>query len=612
MLLLILVAIPLAFMGLGDYRTPQKDYSIIINDKVISVARLEQEVFQYKQALRKNYQGNIPSIYTDKFIRKVTLDYMTRSILLDDTSRNLGLKFHNKSIINEIKNTNAFKSEKGFTQEAYRNQLSRIGMTPKDYERYIFQKGISEQLKSAITDTSFLTQEEKDDLIKFRYHTREGEYILIPHQEIKKRIIVTDEELGRYFDKNTDDFMDVKKGIFYYIDVDKFVLINSIKINEEISRDIYNVKLANGEYFKPSVYKVNHILISADTKKEFSDLEESAAMAHKKLKEGASFSEIAKTFSNDQETRENRGYLGELLLSDLPAYLQIELKTLKIGEISKVIKSKRGFHIVSVMNKTEETQLSFEEAKKNIEKEYKTEEGSRLFFDLTDQISEKSFQDSSSLINIADEFNLKINTSKLISADEGYGIFNYQHIRKAIFDDDVIIQKYNSGLINVNNDRFIVARIKEYFPPTKLRFEKVKNAIQALLITQKTDKESLMEATKIKNIINDNSLEKINFERIDFSLSLNSDHVRNEIKKVIFSNNVSDKYKVIKIDSGDYLVYKINFIRFPEGTEKFLNQKNEYSNFISNTRSESEYNTFYDLMRSSANIKMNREYLELD
>ena len=45
---------------------------------------------------------------------------------------------------------------------------------------------------------------------------------MIPHQEIKKRIIVTDEELGRYFDKNTDDFMDVKKGIFYYIDVDKF------------------------------------------------------------------------------------------------------------------------------------------------------------------------------------------------------------------------------------------------------------------------------------------------------------------------------------------------------------------------------------------------------
>ena len=86
-------------MGLGNYQTPQKDYSAIINDQVVSQARLEQEIFQYKQALKRNYQGNIPTIYTDKFIKKITLDYMTRSILLDDMALKLGLKFHNKSII---------------------------------------------------------------------------------------------------------------------------------------------------------------------------------------------------------------------------------------------------------------------------------------------------------------------------------------------------------------------------------------------------------------------------------------------------------------------------------------------------------------------------------
>ena len=64
MILLILVGIPLVFMGLGNYQTPQKDYSAIINDQVVSQARLEQEIFQYKQALKRNYQGNIPPIYT--------------------------------------------------------------------------------------------------------------------------------------------------------------------------------------------------------------------------------------------------------------------------------------------------------------------------------------------------------------------------------------------------------------------------------------------------------------------------------------------------------------------------------------------------------------------
>ena len=49
--LLLLVAIPLVFMGLGDYRTSSESYAFKINDKTVSTSRLEQEIFQYKQAL---------------------------------------------------------------------------------------------------------------------------------------------------------------------------------------------------------------------------------------------------------------------------------------------------------------------------------------------------------------------------------------------------------------------------------------------------------------------------------------------------------------------------------------------------------------------------------
>ena len=67
-------------------------------------------------------------------------------------------------------------------------------MAPKDYERYIFQKGISDQLRFAITDTSFLTQQEQEDLASFRFHKRKGSYILIPYKSIKKKINVTEKE----------------------------------------------------------------------------------------------------------------------------------------------------------------------------------------------------------------------------------------------------------------------------------------------------------------------------------------------------------------------------------------------------------------------------------
>ena len=132
--LLFLVAIPLIFMGLGNYQTASQSYAFKINDQIVTTAQLEQEVYQYRQALEKNFQGNLPPIYTNKFIRSITMDYMLRTILLDQASRNNGLVFHNDSIIKQIYSTSSFKDENGFNKDLYKSQLFKIGMNPKAYE----------------------------------------------------------------------------------------------------------------------------------------------------------------------------------------------------------------------------------------------------------------------------------------------------------------------------------------------------------------------------------------------------------------------------------------------------------------------------------------------
>ena len=164
-LLLLFIAIPLVFMGLGNYQPASDTYAFKVNDQIITTSQLEQEVFQYRQALEKNTQGALPPFYTNKFIRNITMDYMLRTIILDNTASAYGLVFHNTSILNKIYNTSSFKDESGFNKEKYKSQLYRIGMTPQSYEGYIYQKGISDQLKNSITSTSIITMQEKIDII---------------------------------------------------------------------------------------------------------------------------------------------------------------------------------------------------------------------------------------------------------------------------------------------------------------------------------------------------------------------------------------------------------------------------------------------------------------
>ena len=136
-------------MGLGDYQTSSNTYAFKINDYSVPTSKLDQEVYQYKQALSKNYGGSIPPLYTDEFIKNVTVDYMIRQDkTIDQMSRDFGLVFHNQSILDDLYNTNAFKDNGVFNKDLYMSQLFRLNMTPEIYESYVYQKGISDQLKN--------------------------------------------------------------------------------------------------------------------------------------------------------------------------------------------------------------------------------------------------------------------------------------------------------------------------------------------------------------------------------------------------------------------------------------------------------------------------------
>ena len=133
----------------------------------------------------------------------------------------------------------------------------------------------------------------------------------------------------------------------------------------------------------------------------------------------------------------------------------------------------------------------------------------------------------------------------------------------------------------------------------------------ALLATQKTNKKSLVEANSVLKKAKDHG-KIIGYKKINYNLSLEADHIDYEIKQILFSTNIRKKYQLAKMNNGNYLVYKINSINYPKNVEKFSSQNNKYSNFIINTRSDSEYSNFYDSIKNDADIKINEDYFDLD
>ena len=604
--LLFLVAIPLIFMGLGNYQTASQSYAFKINDQIVTTAQLEQEVYQYRQALEKNFQGNLPPIYTNKFIKSITMDYMLRTILLDQASRNNGLVFHNDSIIKQIYSTSSFKDENGFNKDLYKSQLFKIGMNPKAYEGYIFQKGITQQIKNAITETVVLTEVEKQELIKFKNHIRDISYTIINYNDIKKSIKLTDQDLNNHYIDNKENYKSAAFARFKYIDIDKNDLIKNIKINDELVNTLYEKYREDGLYSKPISYKVNHVLIT----KNAEDYESKAEEALISIKNGLSFSKAAKIYSDDEQTINSRGYLGEFILADLPEYISAAIITMDVGQISELIESDQGYHIISVLEKSENSVTPLDDVKKTIINDYKKENGTRMYFDLIDQISEKNFSKKYTITDLSEIFNVELKSSKYISEQSGHGIFNYDFLRKSLFNNSLTENNETSDLLYINDDRFIIAELDDYKKPLQLTFDESKSMIKALLLTQTTESKMISISEETRDNLNA-GLSKEEQNLLFFTGNVDSKNINLDMKNIFFASSSKIGYSIKELDNGDYIIFTIKSISYPENLDK-IDGVNDYINFATNTRSESEYNLFYNLIKSSSEIVINDEYMSRD
>ena len=145
-----------------------------------------------------------------------------------------------------INSTPSFRDENGFNKEKYLSQLYRIGMNANSYERYIYQKGITNQLQNSITNTAFLTKNEKNDLIKFRHHKRDISYIIFDYNDIKEDIELKEQELKEEYENNLEVYRSPAYAKYLYLDIDKNDLVKNIKITDEQARKIYNLNLEEG------------------------------------------------------------------------------------------------------------------------------------------------------------------------------------------------------------------------------------------------------------------------------------------------------------------------------------------------------------------------------
>ena len=129
------------------------------------------------------------------------------------------------------------------------------------------------------------------------------------------------------------------------------------------------------EFATPAKVKARHILIKSQSDASESDQKEAKdkiEAAQKRLEDGEKFAKVAKDVSEGPSSKKG-GDLGFFSKGRMVKGFEDAAFGLEPGEVSDVVKTRFGYHLIKVEDKKPASQKSFEEVKGNLKKKMKNE-----------------------------------------------------------------------------------------------------------------------------------------------------------------------------------------------------------------------------------------------
>jgi peptidyl-prolyl cis-trans isomerase D len=389
------------------------------------------------------------------------------------------------SVARAIAEMGAFKKPDGsFDMEAYRATLAAQGMTPAAFEARMRRDMAIQQLAGSVQATAFVPRSVASRVSDINDQEREVQELIFPIAQFLPQVKVTDEMVKAFYDKNANLFQIPETVKAEYIVLDAAAVEGQVAVSDAEIAQFYE---ANQKRFTtPEQRTASHILITkaqgAKPAEEAAAKAKAEAVLAEVRKNPADFAAIAKTQSQDTESASRGGDLGTVERGTFGKAMEDAIYGLKEGEISGIVPSEFGYHIIKLTSVKPQTQKSLADATDEIAAEVKKSKLSKKYSELAEQFNNSVYEQSDSLKPTADKLGLKIQTADNLARKPnpalGAAPFNNEKFLTALFSTDAIKNKRNTEAVEVAPAVLIAGRVAEFKPASKLPMAQVEAQIR--------------------------------------------------------------------------------------------------------------------------------------
>ena len=376
------------------------------------------------------------------------------------------------------------KPDGSFDADGFKAAVAAQGMTPEMFVATRRTDMAIQQLASAIGATSFVPRSVAGRVSDINDQEREVQELLFPIAQFLPQVKVTDDMVKAFYDKNATLFQIPETVKAEYIVLDAAAVESKVSVTDAEVAQFYS---ANQKRFTtPEQRTASHILITkaqgAKPAEEAAAKAKAEAVLAEVRKTPADFAAIAKSQSQDPGSAPQGGDLGVIERGTMVKSVEDAVYGLKEGEVSGIVPSEFGYHIIKLTSLKPQTQRSLDEAKADIAAEVKKSKLSKKYSELAEQFNDSVYEQADSLKPTADKLGLTIQTADGLSRKPnpalGSAPFNNEKFLTALYSTDAIKNKRNTEAVEVAPAVLIAGRVVEFKPAAKRPLAEVEAQIR--------------------------------------------------------------------------------------------------------------------------------------
>jgi peptidyl-prolyl cis-trans isomerase D len=159
------------------------------------------------------------------------------------------------------------------------------------------------------------------------------------------------------------------------------------------------------------------------------------------------------------------------------------------GDISDVVESDFGFHIIQLTDIKVPKQPTFDELRKGLEVDLKNQQAQRKYAEVAESFTNAVYEQSDSLKPIAELLKLELKTVSNLqrtSAPTATGILGNPKFLAAVFSSDAVDKKRNTEALELGPNQLVSARISQHTPARILPLAEVRANVRARLVASRS------------------------------------------------------------------------------------------------------------------------------